>query len=184
VFFTSDHHFGHRSVIDMCDRGFENVEARDSHMIDSWNAVVRPRDVVFHLGDFAHRCPPERLGRIFHQLHGQKHLILGNHDKKHTQSLPWISQQQMAHITVDEQQIHLCHYGMRVWPGMWRKAVHLYGHSHGRLPGNSMSMDIGVDAIGYYPLAVEHIKAKLAQLPSMVFPEELDEGEEFEVPAP
>lgn len=184
VFFTADHHFGHRSVIDMCGRPFDDVESMDREMIAAWNAVVGPRDVVFHLGDFAHRADPERLRKIFNQLNGKKHLILGNHDRQHTKALPWISQSEMLHITVDDVRLHLCHYGLRTWPGIWRGAVQLYGHSHGRLPGNNRSMDLGVDAVGYYPLTVDHIKAKLAELPELVFPEEMDEGEEFEVPVP
>jgi calcineurin-like phosphoesterase family protein len=184
IFFTADQHFGHRSVIGMCKRDFADVDEMDHAMIDEWNAVVGKRDVVFHLGDFAHRADPERLRKIFHKLNGQKHLIRGNHDRKHVQDLPWISQHDMLHVTVDGQRIHLCHYGLRTWPGIWKGAIHLYGHSHGRLPGNTRSMDIGVDAVGYLPLELEHIKAKLELMDEMVFPEELDEGEEFDVPTP
>lgn len=184
IFFTSDHHFGHGAVIGMCDRPFENADEMDQAMIQRWNAVVGKRDAVWHLGDFALGIPPERIKKIFAQLNGQKHLILGNHDKQHVRSLQWTSQQDMQHLTVDGQQLHLCHYGMRVWPGMWRKAIHLYGHSHGRLPGNNMSMDIGVDAVGYFPLELDHIKAKLDELPELEFPEELDDDQEFEVPVP
>jgi calcineurin-like phosphoesterase family protein len=184
VFFTADHHFCHQSVIGMCGRPFDNADEMDSAMIECWNAVVGKHDVVWHLGDFAHRADPERARKIFHKLNGQKHIVIGNHDRKHTQDLPWVSQQEMAHITVDETRLHLCHYGLRTWPGIWRGAIHLYGHSHGRLPGNSMSMDIGVDNVGYYPLNVDHIKARLALLPPIVFPEELGEGKVFEVPVP
>ncbi|MHA6692479.1 metallophosphoesterase family protein [Devosia sp. A449] len=181
IFFTADQHFGHRSVIGMCNREFDDVDQMDREMVEAWNSVVGPRDVVFHLGDFAHRADPERARKIFYRLNGQKHLILGNHDRKHTQALQWTSQQQMLHLTVDNQRLHLCHYGMRVWPGMWRNAVHLYGHSHGRLPGNRMSMDVGVDSVGYYPVTVEHIQQKLLKLPVVEFPEDLDEGDEDEI---
>jgi calcineurin-like phosphoesterase family protein len=184
VFFTADTHFGHAGVIRMCKRDFPDVQAMDQGMIAAWNAVIGPRDVVFHVGDFAHDCTAEHMRRVFHKLNGQKHLIRGNHDRKHVQDLPWISQHDMLHVTVDGQRMHLCHYGLRTWPGIWKGAIHLYGHSHGRLPGNTRSMDIGVDAVGYLPLELEHIKAKLALMPEMVFPEELDEGEEFDIPTP
>lgn len=184
VFFTADSHFGHAAVIRMCNRDFPDVETMDRDMIAAWNAVVGPRDVVFHVGDFGFDCTAEHMRRVFHKLNGKKHLIRGNHDRQHVQVLPWISQHDMLHVTVDGQRIHLCHYGLRTWPGIWKGAIHLFGHSHGRLPGNNRSMDIGVDAVGYLPLELEHIKAKLAQLPEMVSPEELDEGETFEVPTP
>ena len=181
VFFTSDHHFGHAAVIGMCDRCFMSVEAMDAAMIESWNAVVRPRDVVWHLGDFAFRCDPERLRKIFNMLHGQKHLIIGNHDRKATLDLPWTSAGDAAHITVDGQRIHLSHYAHRVWPGQYRGAIHLYGHSHGRLPGNSMTMDVGVDNVGYLPLTLTHIRERLATLPPALIPDEADALDEESV---
>ena len=46
-------------------------------MIDRWNSVVRPNDIIYHLGDFA-------FGRhnikIAERLNGKKRLIMGNHD--------------------------------------------------------------------------------------------------------
>lgn len=178
VYFCSDHHFGHAAVIGMCDRPFETVEEMDQAMIEQWNAIVRPRDVVWHLGDFAYRCDPERLRKIWHRLHGQKHLIRGNHDRQATLQLPWVSQQDAGHITVDGQRIHLSHYAHRVWPGQYRGAIHLFGHSHGRLPGNSTTMDVGVDAVGYLPLTLEHIREKLAKLPVAPIPDDIDAIEE------
>ncbi|HEY8356976.1 MAG TPA: metallophosphoesterase family protein [Ramlibacter sp.] len=174
IFFTSDHHFGHQSVIAMCNRPFASVEEMDAAMIEQWNAVVRPRDLVWHLGDFAFRCEPERMKKIFARLNGQKHLIRGNHDRKHVQSLAWTSIQDAAHITVDGHRIHLSHYAHRVWPAQYRGAIHLYGHSHGRLPGHSTTMDVGVDAVGYLPLTLAHIKEKLAQLLVAPIPDNID----------
>lgn len=39
----------------------------------------------------------------------------------------------------------LSHYGMRVWHGSHKGWYHLYGHSHGTLPMQGKSMDVGVD---------------------------------------
>lgn len=47
-----------------------------------------------------------------------------------------------------------------------------------------MSMDIGVDSVGYYPLTVEHIQQKLLKLPVVEFPEDIDEGDEDEIEVP
>ena len=80
-------------------------------MIANWNTIVRPDDVVWHLGDFAHRCEPKRMRAVFDRLHGHKHLIIGNHDDATTLQLPWSSPpQQMACITTDGERIVLCHY--------------------------------------------------------------------------
>ena len=59
TFFTSDSHFGHASVLaPRMDRPrpFATIEEHDEALVAAWNAVVRPDDIVWHLGDFAYRC--------------------------------------------------------------------------------------------------------------------------------
>ena len=147
----------------MCRRPFSNVEEMDRAMIAAWNEVVRPTDTVWHLGDFAHRCDPKRKRAILSQLHGNKHLIVGNHDDGDTQRMGWGSVSQMKDITVDGQRIFMCHYGMRSWPGSHRGTLHVYGHSHGTLPGNSQCLDVGVDVWNFRPCSLPEIGALLEQ---------------------
>jgi calcineurin-like phosphoesterase family protein len=49
---------------------------------------------------------------------------------------------------------------MRVWPHSGRGAWHLYGHSHGNLPDDplSLSMDVGVDSHDFCPWHFEEIQ--------------------------
>jgi calcineurin-like phosphoesterase family protein len=165
VHFTADHHFGHEGIIGMCNRPFTSAEEMDETLITYWNAVVRPNDKVWHLGDFAHRADPKRMRVVFDRLNGTKHLVIGNHDKQATQQLPWASQQQMAVLCVDGVRSVLCHYGMRVWPEQRRGAIQLYGHSHGRLPGTSLSIDVGVDCWNYMPVNLKQILDRIKELP-------------------
>ena len=81
IFFTSDTHFGHTNIMKYCKRPFETVEEMDQTIIDNWNSVVRPEDIVFHLGDFGF-CGSLRLREIVDQLNGKIYLITGNHDRK------------------------------------------------------------------------------------------------------
>lgn len=78
TWFTSDTHFGHANVIDYCDRPFEDVEEMDAEMVRRWNALVKPGDRVYHLGDFAWTL--KRAREIRPQLNGTIRLIIGNHD--------------------------------------------------------------------------------------------------------
>jgi calcineurin-like phosphoesterase family protein len=50
---------------------------------------------------------------------------------------------------------------MRVWPHSGRGAWQLYGHSHGNLPDDplSLSMDVGVDSHGFCPWHFEEVQA-------------------------
>lgn len=80
IFFTSDTHFGHKKVIEYSNRPFKNVVDMDEEMKRRWNALVSPKDTVYHLGDFSFYRKKEENEALLQDLAGQKHLIRGNHD--------------------------------------------------------------------------------------------------------
>lgn len=80
VFYTSDTHFAHRLVADL--RGFDSVEEHDQALIERWNAVVRPQDIVWHLGDVTLKNIAA-VADTLAALNGTIHLVLGNHDRAH-----------------------------------------------------------------------------------------------------
>ena len=165
TWFTSDTHFGHANIIRHCNRPFGSVQEMDACLVVAWNGVVQPQDEVWHLGDFAFRSarsPEDYLRR----LHGRKNLVHGNHDTDACRtSAGWASSQSIAEIAVEGVRLVLLHYALRVWPGDRRGALHLYGHSHGDLPGDQQSLDVGVDAWGFRPVSLEEIRARMAKLP-------------------
>ncbi|QEE39922.1 MULTISPECIES: metallophosphoesterase [unclassified Methylobacterium] len=166
TWFTSDTHFGHRGVLGMESRPWSDIARHDDDLVHAWNSVVRPGDDVFHLGDFALNSSKERCQEVFARLKGLKHLIIGNHDGPRHIELPWATEPQVLRtIFVDRQRCVLCHYGMRTWDGIWGGAIHLYGHSHGRLPGTSRSLDVGADAWGYRPVSLTEILQRMAETP-------------------
>lgn len=79
TYFTSDTHFGHTNILEYEkeSRPFSSLEEMHETIIDRWNNVVRPKDNVYHLGDF---CFGKIHLPIAARLHGNKRLILGNHD--------------------------------------------------------------------------------------------------------
>lgn len=188
VFFLSDSHFGHSNIVKPtfdAPRPFENIAQHDATIIANWNAVVRPGDQVYHLGDFQHRCPPDRTAQIFKTLNGDKHLIVGNHDKSHVINLPWASKpEHIKLISVEGQRLCLCHYGMRTWPGLHRGALLLFGHSHGSMPGTKQSQDVGVDVFGFRPVQLDEIRARMelnADIEGVARPDEAEPGEDAEL---
>ena len=81
IFFSSDHHFYHSNIIRYCQRPFLSVEEMNEEMVRRWNTVVQPEDIVYYLGDFS---LAKRAVTVFApRLHGQKHLLMGNHDACH-----------------------------------------------------------------------------------------------------
>lgn len=166
-FFTSDHHFSHENIIRYCKRPFSSAEEMDEKLIALWNETVGPDDIVWYLGDFAMKAHPKQMRSIFDRLNGRKRLIIGNHDNGATFSLPW--DEPPAHyreISIEKTKVVLCHYGMRTWNGQFRESCMLYGHSHGRLPGNAHSLDVGVDCWDYRPASWEQVQKRLASLPA------------------
>lgn len=184
TFFTADTHFGHKGVLSMAGRPFASIEEHDEALIAAWNAVVGPRDEVYHLGDFGMRGAPERYAQIFKRLRGRKCLVRGNHDKTKTTSLPWHEQHDILSRKIEGQRVIACHYPMRAWPGAWRGSIQLFGHTHGKLPDTAQSCDVGVDRWAYRPVTLGEIRERLAATPTIPEerllgqPEESDDGEE------
>ncbi len=158
VFFTADTHFGDHRTINIQKRPFDSVAAMDAVLIERWNAVVGPDDVVWHLGDVARRAAdvPALLAR----LHGTKHLLRGNNDPDATaDARGWESVATYAEIDLAGHRLIMCHYPFRSWNGQHRRALNLHGHSHGRLKPVLRQYDVGVDARGFAPVTLEQIIA-------------------------
>lgn len=79
--FTSDHHFGHNNILRHCavTRPYASIEEMEADYIARWNAGAQDTDEVWYLGDFS--MTPTVLCRVMPQLKGQKHLVIGNHDR-------------------------------------------------------------------------------------------------------
>ncbi|HUS89517.1 MAG TPA: hypothetical protein VMW91_09155 [Desulfosporosinus sp.] len=133
----------------------------DEIIINKWNEVVSPEDIVYHLGDFAFRS--KNTYSCFNRLNGTKILIFGNHDGKDVLKLPWakiygkvtgkdedrIKEYTSVSLTIDGQYITLSHFAHRTWDASHRNAWNLFGHSHATLPEDaSLSFDVGWDAWG------------------------------------
>ena len=160
VFFTSDTHFGDPRVLRFDHRPFADLAAHDAALIERWNAVVGPRDTVWHLGDFALGPGPERVAELVGLLQGEKHLIIGNNDDAATIAAPgWASVGQYAELSVGGRPLVLCHYAFRTWNDMGRGAINLHGHSHGKLTPIPKQYDVGVDAQDFRPVTLEQILA-------------------------
>lgn len=160
VWFTSDTHFGHERAIELALRPFASTDHMNEEIIKRWNERVTKGDVVYHLGDFAFCDHDQFLSR----LNGQKRLIIGNHDHSNRvkKAAGWATVNDILTIKVEETSIVLCHYALRVWNRSHYGALHLYGHSHGNLEGDTQSCDVGVDCWDYRPVSLDEIRVKLA----------------------
>lgn len=168
IWFTSDHHFGHRNIIKYTKRPFSSVDEMDEEMIIRWNERVQPGDKVYHLGDFGLTGVRE-LHEILDQLNGKIHLIKGNHEAAAlacANRFEWIKDYYELYVDDKDaprgkQMIVLFHYAMRVWNSSHHGAFHLYGHSHNSLHDleDWRSIDVGVDCHNFAPINYNEVKA-------------------------
>ncbi|MGD2156816.1 MAG: hypothetical protein PVG14_00145 [Anaerolineales bacterium] len=180
IWFTADTHFGHANIIRYCERPFASVQEMDEALIENWNDVIKPKDTIYHLGDFT-LTGQEGANLYFSRLNGMISLIPGGHDKRwvrkgeyrsksgyaikilpplYTIKLPILGRDQLKLIV-------LCHYSMRVWDRSHYGSWHLYGHSHGNLPSLKNSLDVGVDRWDYQPVSIESIYQAIRDLKSV-----------------
>ena len=154
IWFTSDTHFGHKSMMNFCpdSRKYKNIEEMDQDIISKWNSVVGKHDIVYHLGDFSFYGDRKKNLEIFNSLNGSKTLIIGNHDKQATLSLPWVSVEHYIKLSIasEQTQIIMHHYPILEWDQFYRGSIHLHGHVHGKkiYKGESENwkvMDAGID---------------------------------------
>jgi calcineurin-like phosphoesterase family protein len=164
LFFTSDSHFGHFSIMKNCKRPFKSVEEMDEIIINNWNSVVGSGDLVYHLGDVAYRNS-RSLTHYIERLNGRKVLIPGNHDiiSPEIMTPGYFSAIFSGYhkMVFNGKTIVLCHYPMRSWEGSCHGTWHLHGHSHGKMAPYGMSFDVGVDAHNFMPWSFDEVVERM-----------------------
>jgi calcineurin-like phosphoesterase family protein len=87
----------------------------DEALVENWNLMIKPKDIVYHLGDFCFRGGHD--ARFYtDKLNGKKILIKGNHDKLKNGYYESFSEiHDLFELKVNKQLIVMCHYAMRTW---------------------------------------------------------------------
>lgn len=82
----SDTHWGHAKILTFEENGkpvrvFSSVKEMDETIVNNWNKVVKPEDVVYHLGDVVIGTGDNaNYISILNRCNGIKELVKGNHD--------------------------------------------------------------------------------------------------------
>jgi len=183
LFFSADHHFGHDNIRKYARRPFATVREMDDVMTEKWNAKVPEDGLVIYVGDFmmTRNVNPIKQRRTL--LTGKIVLIRGNHDPDDPSvftpnrdrlagvfdavcDLLYLSVRESGHKKREQyRNIMASHFAMRVWNKSHWNHWHVYGHSHGGLPPQGKSWDVGVDNNGYAPVAYADLRDIMANLP-------------------
>jgi calcineurin-like phosphoesterase family protein len=174
IWLTSDTHFGHANIIrftgtdgQLIRPGFSSVEEMNETLIERWNAVVRPTDHVYHLGDVAMKIPGAGMIAIVRRLHGHKRLVLGNHDR--------FSMQQYREAGFEK--VFGMHRLFNVWlthaplhPGSIGSAIgNAHGHIHEKLSPLGPYANVCVERRGFAPVPLELIREEISRRSAPAF---------------
>lgn len=175
-FFTSDLHFGHKNVIDFCKRPFADVAHMESELIRRWNSVVGADDKTYICGDLFF-VGKTKSKEIMNQLHGEKILILGNHDwgkiKKHrAEEFGFVAILDTLCLRIGKEDVRLSHFPYSGagdhTEGEERYTEHrlkdegnwlIHGHVHSAWQVKHKMINVGVDVWDYFPVSEQLITA-------------------------
>jgi calcineurin-like phosphoesterase family protein len=168
-FFISDLHLFHKNVLKYDKAPFATIEEMHSALKERWNAVVKPNDSVYVIGDIAFHKDADEVAEFLDSLNGEKHLIFGNHDKKIDKAILdcFKSKQYYLELRRGDDSIILFHYPIWEWNKAHRGAYHLHGHCHGHsgFTRDGRIMDVGAVCLNYTPISLEDVIAKLKSKP-------------------
>ena len=175
IFFTSDTHFGHQPEFLWKPRGFSSVEEMDEAIIENWNKVVKPEDMVVHLGDVMLNDSTHGL-ECFKRLNGQISIIWGNHDtdarKVLLYALPNVISLGYAHVfKYKKLSIYMSHYPTLTSnydeKHFSQHVLSLHGHTHQRTNWldlkNPFLYHVGLDSHNNTPVHIDEVITDIRQ---------------------
>ena len=159
IFVTSDTNFFGQQFIAYAARPFEDVLDMNEHLIERWNEIVRPNDLVYHLGDFG-TGPPDGLEEIHQRLEG-KISILRSHSENSLNSLLELG----FALVADQIQLdylgYLCIFTHKPLVSAYSEGIlNLHGYEYSKVQFRPGSINISCDAWDYKPVELKELIRK------------------------
>jgi calcineurin-like phosphoesterase family protein len=141
----------------------------DEYMVEQWNSTVKPGDKVYHLGDvmFGDR---EYFQKLWPKLHGQKRLIVGNHDDIKFLAGGSFFQKVSMWRMFPEFGLMLSHVPLHI-NSLYRyppkdntetfepvAMLNVHGHIHQNPSPEGPYRNVSVEAIDYTPVNIEELR--------------------------
>lgn len=164
IYFTSDTHFSHKSMITLKRRPFDSVDEMNETIINNWNQTVTDDSIIYLLGDVSFGSPDDTRA-IMDRLLGDIRLIVGNHDQAkllqvYKSRMTYIVDVARVKFTDIKHEAFMSHYPHLTWNKSHYGAWHLHGHSHGSciypFSGGKL-LDVGTDVHNFTPISVAKV---------------------------
>lgn len=181
IWIISDTHFCHENILKFTDndgnliRGdrFSSVDKMNECMMDNWNSVVKPGDIVYHLGDVV-IGNHDWFTKNWPKLNGSKRLIVGNHDDiKFLSSGGFFKKVQMWRMFPEfgllftHVPVHPSNIKIRAKLGNYQegdvgteqlKFLNVHGHIHQNPSPDGPYKNVSVEVTDYTPVHIEELK--------------------------
>lgn len=183
IFFTSDTHFNHNQPFIFNARGYNSITEHNDSLINKINELIRPQDLLFHLGDFCLNSSISEFESFIERIHCSNiYYIWGNHNSciktLYEESIKLEYQKEIEvypykvgkitylgfynEILINGQLVILHHYPHQVFNGMKKESWQLSGHSHYNNPNTRIEnpmkiLDVGWDG-HHKPLSFNEIQ--------------------------
>lgn len=169
IYLTSDLHFNHVNILkyEPVSRPFETLEEMNEKIISNWNAVVKPEDTVYVLGDMAMGTVDASRACI-ERLNGKIVLIRGNHDSPKRIEMYkalGIEVHDIYYLPYKGRYFILCHFPIASEEFIKMvikdnsEVVNLYGHVHSNAPKGYVNgtYHVGMDTNNLTPISIQQI---------------------------
>ena len=162
IWLISDTHFNHNQPFLYEPRGFTNVKDMNETIIERWNSLVKPEDIVYHLGDVIMGDLNAGLPLV-KSLNGHIKLALGNHDTPQRVAAfsEFFDEIQFGYrLKIGKKVLYLAHYPMLTGNFDNSKTYSIHGHTHSPYyftEGYDLMFNVCCDATSCFPLSIEDI---------------------------
>ena len=165
IWIISDTHFNHNKDFILQPRCFSTVEEMNEGIIEKWNSLVQPNDIIYHLGDMALGDINDAVPLI-KRLNGKIRLAIGNHDTdaklKIYSTISNIEDIQFGYrVKKGKNTFLLTHYPQLTGNYDTSKTYSIHGHTHLTdtfTEGYDLMFNVSCEALCCVPINIENIK--------------------------
>lgn len=162
--FISDTHFGSKRTLEFSQRPFLNTLYMDRKLVENWNLLVFPEDIVYHLGDFGDLS-------VANYLNGKIRLLVGNYERNDENFLKEVSHYKNIEVLCNSMGFDALYYFALEEDDELKtiELVHepshasgkhftLFGHVHEKCTMKRNGLNVGVDCHGFCPINQSKIR--------------------------
>jgi calcineurin-like phosphoesterase family protein len=154
IYITADFHYSHENIIRYCSRPFPNIGSMNDALIHNANSIVRPEDMVYHIGDFSFSKP---WSNVVSRLNGTWIFLWGNHDFKRLNGVPL---HRAIELRRRGKRIYMNHHPEEC-VGISGYDLYLTAHSHEKWKVKVLEdkklINVGVDVWNFTPVSLDKL---------------------------